>query len=768
MNLVRGSGITPLPVEVRRGDWPAWVVLCACLLATVLGAFYMKYSVEDLASRQFAFACDEIRAKIHDRLDDNAHILRSGAAFFDASDTVTREKWHTFTERLDVARQYPGIEGIGFALLIPPEHLAQHIEDTRLEGFPDYRVWPEGDRESYSSILYVEPFSSRNLRAFGYDMLSEVVRRRAMEQARDQDAATLSGKVRLVQETEGDSQAGTLMYFPIYRKGLPAETVGQRRAALLGWVYSTYRMNDLMRGILGGWDLHEGKSIRLEVFDGTGISRNTLLYDSKAAGREEMEPSSRMTLQLPVDFNTRRWTLRFTRAEDALASIEYSRVWLVLAGGILIGLLLFSLLRSLIDTRYNVGKMAGQLTVELRESEAFTKAVLDSLHDNICVLDSEGTIIAVNDSWQRFAMENQARDATPDIPFYVGTQYLAFCKDSIGREDDESAQAAFAGIGAVLNGERQHFRLEYPCHSPVIKRWFVMNVSALRGPRRGLVIAHSDISDRKRTEESVAVLAVRYQTMLQNAEDGIHVLDEQGNVVEVNNAFCNLLGYTREELLRLNVADWDVQWSREELLEKNRKLISSKEVFETRIRRKDGELRNVEVSGVGVVLQGRPLLYASARDITERRRAEAALRESEEKYRVLFHNDLYAICIFDLETLRFLDVNDAHVTLYGYSREELLGGMTVRDLTAQHEESYRSIQRAASGGTIHIPLRFHKKKDGTVFSRGNRGRPLYLAGAQGGVRLGARRHGAEAHRARTAREQTSLRRNGREGPGRYL
>ncbi|MBF0529831.1 MAG: PAS domain S-box protein [Deltaproteobacteria bacterium] len=224
-----------------------------------------------------------------------------------------------------------------------------------------------------------------------------------------------------------------------------------------------------------------------------------------------------------------------------------------------------------------------------------------------------------------------------------------------------------------------------------------------------------EIKERKQAEESVAALAIRNQTLLQNAGDGIHVLDEQGNVVEANDAFCNMLGYTREEILQLNVADWDMQWSREELIGKIRELITIKAVFETLHLRKDGQIRNVEVSGVGVLLQGRPYLYASARDLTERRQAEAALRESEEKYRFLFHNDLYAICIFDLETLRFLDVNDAYMKLYGYSRDELMGEMTIHDITVQHQESGRATQQAVSEGTIYIPIRFHKKKDGIVF-----------------------------------------------------
>ncbi|MCX6911510.1 MAG: CHASE domain-containing protein, partial [Verrucomicrobia bacterium] len=156
----------------------------------------------------------------------------------------------------------------------------------RREGFPNYQVKPAGDRETYSAIIYLEPFTNRNLRAFGYDMLSESVRRAALERARDQNTAALTGKVILVQETGQEVQAGTLMYLPVYRHGLPIETLEQRRAALQGWVYSPYRMTDLMRGTLGGWDVKEKhRQLRLQIYDGEVLSKGHLTgYPAHPAG----------------------------------------------------------------------------------------------------------------------------------------------------------------------------------------------------------------------------------------------------------------------------------------------------------------------------------------------------------------------------------------------------------------------------------------------------------------------------------------------------
>ncbi|MEI7672835.1 MAG: CHASE domain-containing protein, partial [Deltaproteobacteria bacterium] len=239
-------------LPARRSFYIAWVVLVIGLLITAAVTLYMKSDVERIAEQEFIAECRDIQEKIAARLDDHARILRSGAALFKISDTVTRDKWRIFIERQQVQKELPGIQGIGFSLLIPRAELARHTQGIRKEGFPAYKVRPEGNRELYSSIIYLEPFADRNLRAFGYDMFSEPVRRAAMERARDMDSVTLSAKVILVQETAKDVQAGVLMYVPVYRKGMPTETVEQRRAAIYGWVYSPYRMNDLLRGILGG------------------------------------------------------------------------------------------------------------------------------------------------------------------------------------------------------------------------------------------------------------------------------------------------------------------------------------------------------------------------------------------------------------------------------------------------------------------------------------------------------------------------------------
>jgi CHASE1-domain containing sensor protein len=224
-------------------------IMTVGLLLTVAASFYVRNNEVEIGKKEYALVCNDIKAKITIRLHSYATLLRSGSAFYSTCDTVNRQNWQKFIERIKISKNLSGIQGVGFSMIIPGDQLQKHIQQIRSEGFPQYTVKPAGERAVYTSIIYLEPFSGRNLRALGYDMFSEPVRRKAMEQSRDSDLEVLSGKVILVQETNKDVQFGTLMYVPVYRDRMPLNTVEQRRAAIKGWVYSPFRMNDLMLGI---------------------------------------------------------------------------------------------------------------------------------------------------------------------------------------------------------------------------------------------------------------------------------------------------------------------------------------------------------------------------------------------------------------------------------------------------------------------------------------------------------------------------------------
>ncbi|HEX2968339.1 MAG TPA: CHASE domain-containing protein [Bacteroidales bacterium] len=341
-------------------------VLIAGLLITIASVVYNRRNIESAARRDFEYSCNQIRMKIETRLEEHAQLLRGGKGLFAVSDTVTVDEWQDYFNMTKIDQYLPGIQGFGYTMLIKPEDLNKHEERFRkiyAEYKPDYKVYPRGVRDVYTSIVFLEPHNERNRTAIGYDMFSERTRRKAMEISRDSNFAMLTGKVWLVQEIDDDRQPGVLMYDPDYRKDMPLETVEQRREALKGWLYSPYRMRDLMQGILGTMSHYEQEPIRLQIYDDTIISDETILYDS---GPEAMRQN--LDLKLTTRFRGKIWTLVFSGRKAEMSAFHSRQIFIWLAGFI-ITILLFIL--STMQIRANIRtRQIEQLNKQLERSNA--------------------------------------------------------------------------------------------------------------------------------------------------------------------------------------------------------------------------------------------------------------------------------------------------------------------------------------------------------------------------------------------------------------
>ncbi len=345
----------------------SWLVLLLGLLLTLFVSYRVKTDIELHERQKFELRCEEVKLKIQARLAAQKQILLSGAAMFDASEDVTRKEWRVYVRRLSFDQHFNGIQALGFSLWIKPEQLKAHENSLRQSGFPDYRVKPEGKRDAYTSIIYIEPFSGRNLRAFGYDMYSEPIRRAAMDYAVDSQNVSLSGKVTLLQEESTNVQAGTLMYAPVYQKNKPIDTREQRRAALFGWVYSPFRMTDLFKNIVSDGNIETISHLHLHIYDGDKIQPENLLYQSENHLLNNPAPLFSLETQMAL-FGT-LWTLRFEEFTGVEKNVDYGKVWITTSAGVFISLLLFFLLRTYFLMRTNALKIAFELTTQLRKSE---------------------------------------------------------------------------------------------------------------------------------------------------------------------------------------------------------------------------------------------------------------------------------------------------------------------------------------------------------------------------------------------------------------
>lgn len=353
-----------------------WVIVLVALGATVAAWDFTDVAMRDRARMRFESRVEDLQSLILTRMGRYEDALAAGAALFAASHDVSRNEWRDFVTTLRIGERLPGVQGIGFALRIPADQLSNHVAQVRAEGFPHYSIRPEQPREEYYSIVFLEPFEGRNLRAFGYDMATEPTRREAMERARDTGEPAVSGAVTLVQEVDTNVQRGFLMYCPVYRKGSYSRTVEERRANLIGFVYSPFRIADLMWGVVGPGL----RDLDFQIYDGNNPTFESLMYDSLTyAGGEALRGRVDFSARSGMQLGGHSWTLAFRSRPGFLAAQEENSSVFVAFAGLMIVALLFITFVSMVGEKNRAMRLAEVMSHGARVNLERADAALQEL-----------------------------------------------------------------------------------------------------------------------------------------------------------------------------------------------------------------------------------------------------------------------------------------------------------------------------------------------------------------------------------------------------
>lgn len=595
----------------------AWGVLLVSLMMTALAWYSTERLVTHRAHDRFQFQTETLRHTILDRIRDYEVVLRGGTGLFRASKSVERDEWQRYVESLGIQRYYPGIQGVGFSKLIPAEGLSHHESELQANGFPDYRVRPAGARMLYSSIIYLEPFDWRNRRAFGYDMYAEPVRRESMERARDSGVVAISGKVTLVQETDKDVQHGFLMYLPVYRNDSPTGTLEQRRAALEGWVYSPFRMNDLMRGIVGD----QNPGIDFKIFDGAQPDVEHLLYEGRSGNSGSFDyPTSGALFDrsIRLEVGGHAWTLYLHTLPGYIPNEEASLATIVALVGFVASLLLFLYIRALALRQQQAQTLANTMTAELRDSEERHRTLIEFAPDAILVIDEHGIIEECNPAVESFFGYTAAELLGSNVSMLMPSPHRESHDGYLGRYLAEGG-AHVIGIGRDVEARRKDDSL-------VTIHLRVGEQLKKDGSRRFIGFIR-DLTERVRNEAALKERKALFRSVIETSVDGFWVGDLEGHFLEVNDAYCRRSGYRREELLSMHLKDVEADESPQDIANHIARVLQlGGDLFTTQHRTKDGQVWPLEVS-VTYSSQAGGRLLVFARDISERRKTEAELQQ---------------------------------------------------------------------------------------------------------------------------------------------
>jgi diguanylate cyclase (GGDEF)-like protein/PAS domain S-box-containing protein len=548
------------------------LLIAGLMLAVSLSITYTllergRQDVRQNLHASFDSGVQDIAERIKRRMATYEQVMRGAQGFFGGAITVRRDDFRAYVATLRLEENYPGIQGIAIAQIVPLAQKERHVAALRAQGWPEYNIKPAGERPIFSSIIQIEPFSGANLRAFGFDMLTEPVRRAAMEQARDSGDAALSGRLTLVQEAGAKPQPGFVMYLPVYRRGMPTATVEQRRASILGWVGAPFRMYDLMAGQAGELPA----DLDVKIYDGDVISEKAKLYDASGPLGNSLFRTSK-----PISIAGHRWTLVVSTLPAFAARIDSDKPKYIAVTGISASLLLALLIWLLASGRARALAKATEMTDELRESEKWLNLALDSAQLGVVDWDIRNDVAVRSarhdqiygyqtpqQEWnrQRFLDHLLPEDRAPiwqqiKSAWAIGRMDLAF------RIVQPGGALRWVSLkGSVLHdGDGK----------PVRQIGTVADITELKLAEKALRKAHGEleirvqqrtadllkanqqltreIEERRKVEADLVASRERLASIFDAVTEGLVVQSKDGRFMELNTAAEKILGLSAEQL----------------------------------------------------------------------------------------------------------------------------------------------------------------------------------------------------------------------------
>jgi PAS domain S-box-containing protein len=319
----------------------------AWLILTTLAALFAPLALTLLAWRMssnnvaahnraaFEVLAMESETALRHRLDSYENALLGANAHFLGTDFVSSRQWRTYVRTLDIHRNFPGMDALGYIESVPESGLEEFTARVRKDDQPGFTVRgitrqsPDPVRPPYYIVTYFEP-AELSQRALGFNLGAEPERLRAAETARDTGEPALTGRVELTRD--GQLTPGFWLLHPLYWPGLPLDNREERRQGLRGWIFAPIVAKNFLHALTP----EQGALLNLQVYDGAEAQPDQLIYgDGMISGGA---PQYVVTRRL--DFMHRRWLVQWKSTPDFEAAHRDLEPIVVLAGGLLLSVLL--------------------------------------------------------------------------------------------------------------------------------------------------------------------------------------------------------------------------------------------------------------------------------------------------------------------------------------------------------------------------------------------------------------------------------------------
>lgn len=668
--------LSPTASPGAGSRWLMPVVVFLLLAAITLAAWRWQVATQAAAFHDVELHDSAAHtAEVRDRLKLNAQFLSSLQAFATSNSGEDLDAWRRYTKEIDITRNLGGLHAFAYAPAVQPGQQAAFLAAWRDKvKRNDFAIFPPPGNALATPVVFYAPETPGLQKVLGYNLLSETVRREAIETAIASREIAMTGRVNLIAD-EKTRRPGFLLLKALFRPGMPVNSIEERRAAFAGLVFAVYRTDDFLASL----NLGLSNQVAVQVFDDGSNNRPatamlpSLIFDSnpdyQAAGSDQV-------FHHEIDFGGRTWVLHYRSRASQVSGSGIDPARLILFGGLLASALLALLIFHLTNHRARAEQYARRMTAELSRSEERMRLATSGANDGLWDQDLLGGEAYVSDR-----MAEIFGFLPGDVP-----QNMSFFVDRIDPEDLERHHAAL----------RRHLRDRQPLDielriekASTEKAWIRVRGEAVRnaeGKAIRLAGSVSDITEKRQTEARLERLGLLLRTSISAMPLPVFVQDERRKLQMVNVAFCQLLNATEQELLAgfwpdfTGIADED----RRRLVGASERMLGSGycEPVEFEFRGEDQAI-HILIARIAKAQnpEGDPFLITNLTEVTDLRRAAASIRAADRmKQAVLDAATEVAIIATD---------PNGRITIFNRGAERMLG------------------YTAAETVGLHTPLLFH-------------------------------------------------------------
>ena len=318
--------------------WLILITLAALVAPLTLTMYAWRITSNNIAAHNqgaFEAMALESEAALRHRLDSYESALVGANAYFLGSDFVSGKEWQTYVRALDIHKNFPGIDALGYVEAVRDVGMDEYTERIRKDGRPNFTV--HGDTKvpsepvvpPYYIVTYFEPADVNRL-APGFNIAAEPDRRQAAEEARDTGEPAITRKVLLTRD--GQHTPGFWLLHPMYWPGFPMSNAQERREALRGWIFAPF----VARNFLHLLTPSQGALFNLQVYDGAEATPDKLIYGDGMVSTG----ASKYAVVRRLNFMHRQWLVQWNSTPDFEATHRNAEPILVLTGGLLFTALL--------------------------------------------------------------------------------------------------------------------------------------------------------------------------------------------------------------------------------------------------------------------------------------------------------------------------------------------------------------------------------------------------------------------------------------------